>query len=52
MIKPFNIDEISITFDIEGLDICESKEDVKNLFVKKNPIQNVKIEEFNYFSPL
>lgn len=36
-----NINEIYITFDIAGIEDCETKEDVNELFVNTNPITNV-----------
>lgn len=43
----FDVDEIYITFEIDNLDKCSSKVDVKKLF-STNPIKNVKIEQENY----
>lgn len=43
----FDIDEVYITFEIDNLDKCFSKVDVKNLF-SINPIKNIKIEQSNY----
>lgn len=43
----FDIDEVYITFEIDNLDKCNSKVDVKNLF-SINPIKNIKIEQSNY----
>lgn len=36
-----SINEIYVTFDIAGLEDCETKEDVNNLFLNTNPITNV-----------
>jgi hypothetical protein len=46
--KKFNIDEVNISFDIENIQNCKHKTDVRELFEKSNPITNVKIEEQNY----
>lgn len=43
-----DFDEIYITFEIDNLDKCVSKVDVKNLFYMNNPIKNVKVEKSSY----
>jgi hypothetical protein len=43
----FDIDEVYITFELDNLDICKNKMDVKNLFTS-NPIKNIKVEQGNY----
>jgi hypothetical protein len=47
MVYKFDIDEIYVTFEIDGLEKCSSKEDVKSLFLF-NPIKNITIEQSNY----
>lgn len=48
IVKKVDIDEVYITFDIENLEKCANRQDIKNLFVDNNPIKNISIEEFNY----
>lgn len=48
IVKKFCIDQVYIIFEIDGLENCESKLDVENLFSNSNPIKNISIEEFNY----
>lgn len=43
----FDIDEVYITFELDNLDTCKNKADVKNLFTS-NPIKNIKIMQGNY----
>jgi len=43
----FDIDEVYIVFEIDNLEDCKTKVDVKNLFIG-NPIKNITIEQGNY----
>ncbi len=43
----FNVDEIYIIFEIDGVEKCLSKKEVKSLF-NENPIKNIIIKESNY----
>jgi len=49
VVYKFDIDEIYITFEIDDLDKCSSKMDVKSLF-SINPIKNVNLIQKNYKS--
>jgi len=49
IVKGVNVDEIFITFDVDGITGCKTKKEVKVIFKTYNPIKNIKIEEFNYF---
>lgn len=43
--KPYisiDFSEITITFDIEGLTLCQNRQDVKNIFTNKKIITNIK----------
>ena len=43
----FDIDEIFILFELDNLEACEKKSDVKNLF-NSNPIKNIGMIQENY----
>jgi hypothetical protein len=43
----FDIDEVYVTFDIDKISECTTREDVRVLF-EQNPIKNIKIIEENY----
>lgn len=43
----FDIDEVYITFELDNLETCKNKIDVKNLFTS-NPIKNIKVQQCNY----
>jgi hypothetical protein len=43
-----DIEEVHVTFDIEGIENCKTKQDVHDLFINNNPITNVVIETSNY----
>ncbi len=45
-----DIKEVNITFDIEGIENCKTKQDVHNLFINNNPITNIVIETSDYIS--
>jgi hypothetical protein len=45
-----DIKEVYITFDIEGIENCKTKQDVHNLFINNNPITNIVIETSDYIS--
>lgn len=45
-----DIEEVHVTFDIEGIKNCKTKQDVHNLFLNNNPITNVVVETSNYIS--
>jgi hypothetical protein len=45
-----NIQEIHVTFDINGIENCKTKQDVHNLFIDNNPITNVVVETSDYIS--
>lgn len=38
-----NIQEVTVTFDIDGINTCVTKEDVKNLFSNDDIIKNIKV---------
>lgn len=48
IVKKFCIDQIYISFEIDGIENCKNKSDVEGLFINSNPIKNITIEEFNY----
>ena len=39
------------TFDIKNIESCNTKQDVKDLFIESNPITNVEIHINNYIKP-
>lgn len=45
----FDIDEIWVSFEIENLESCSTKSEVKDLFLN-NPIKEVKVHQENYKS--
>lgn len=46
----FDIEEVLVTFNIDGIENCETKQDVHNLFINNNPISNIVVETSNYIS--
>jgi hypothetical protein len=47
VVYKFDIDEIYILFEINNLEQCESKTEVKQLFIE-NPVKNINILQQNY----
>ena len=45
-----DIEETNVTFNIDGIENCETKRDVHNLFINNNPISNIVVETSNYIS--
>jgi hypothetical protein len=46
-----NVSEIYVTFDIENVQSCSSKKEVKEMLMKSNPISNVELHINNYIKP-
>ena len=45
-----DIQQTNVTFNINGIENCETKMDIHNLFINNNPISNIVIETSNYIS--
>ncbi len=46
----FDIEEVLVTFNIDGIENCKTKQDVHNLFINNNPITNIVVGTSNYIS--
>ena len=45
-----DIQQINVTFNINGIENCETKMDIHNLFINNNPITNIVVETSDYIS--
>jgi hypothetical protein len=45
-----DIQQINVTFNINGIENCKTKMDIHNLFINNNPITNIVVETSNYIS--